>query len=38
VTIRSGTLGKDHVEGQIGAGGPLLQLGTSNGSIRILRL
>jgi DUF4097 and DUF4098 domain-containing protein YvlB len=38
VTIRSGTLGKDHVEGQIGSGGPLLQLGTSNGSIRILRL
>jgi DUF4097 and DUF4098 domain-containing protein YvlB len=38
VTVRSGTLGKDHLEGQIGEGGPLVQLTTSNGSIRILRL
>lgn len=38
VTVRSGTVGKDHLEGQIGEGGPLVQLTTSNGSIRILRL
>lgn len=38
VTIRGGAIGKDHLEGQIGEGGPLVQLSTSNGSIRILRL
>lgn len=37
VTAR-GALSKHHLEGTIGAGGPLLDLGTSNGSIRILRL
>ena len=38
VTVRSGTMGKDHLEGQIGEGGPLVQLSTSNGAIRVLRL
>ena len=38
VTIRGGAMGKDHLEGQIGEGGPLVQASTSNGSIRILRL
>lgn len=33
-----GSLSKHHLEGTIGSGGPLLDLGTSNGSIRILRL
>src|SRR5579862_3774534 len=33
-----GSLSKHHLEGNIGAGGPLLDLGTSNGSIRILRM
>lgn len=33
-----GMLSKGRIEGTIGGGGPLLQLQTSNGSIRILRL
>ena len=33
-----GMLSKHRLEGNIGSGGPLLDLGTSNGSIRILRL
>ncbi|HLH38188.1 MAG TPA: DUF4097 family beta strand repeat-containing protein [Bryobacteraceae bacterium] len=33
-----GAISKHRLEGVIGAGGPLLDLGTSNGSIRILRL
>jgi len=33
-----GTISKHRLEGTIGEGGPLLDLGTSNGSIRILRL
>lgn len=33
-----GTLSKHHIEGTLGSGGPLLQLNTSNGAIRVLRL
>lgn len=33
-----GALSKHHLEGAIGSGGPLLDLSTSNGSIRLLRL
>jgi hypothetical protein len=33
-----GYLSKHRLEGNIGSGGPLLDLGTSNGAIRILRL
>ncbi len=32
-----GTLSKHHLEGNIGSGGPLLDLSTSNGGIRVLR-
>lgn len=38
VSVHGGLLNKHHLEGTIGPGGPLLDLGTSNGSIRILRL
>ena len=38
VMVRAGALGKQNLEGQIGGGGALLQLSTSNGSIRVLRL
>jgi DUF4097 and DUF4098 domain-containing protein YvlB len=33
-----GVISKHRIEGTIGSGGPLLDLGTSNGSIRILRI
>jgi DUF4097 and DUF4098 domain-containing protein YvlB len=33
-----GTLDKHHLEGKIGAGGPAIQLSTSNGSIRLLKM
>jgi len=33
-----GTLSKHHLEGKIGAGGPAIDLSTSNGSIRLLRM
>jgi DUF4097 and DUF4098 domain-containing protein YvlB len=33
-----GTFGKNQVEGTLGAGGGLIDLGTSNGSIRLLRM
>ncbi|HUA85402.1 MAG TPA: DUF4097 family beta strand repeat-containing protein [Bryobacteraceae bacterium] len=33
-----GVISKHRLEGSIGSGGPLLDLGTSNGSIRILRI
>jgi len=33
-----GTVSKNHLEGTIGPGGPLLDLSTSNGSIRLLKL
>ena len=32
-----GEISKHHIEGSIGNGGPLLDLSTSNGPIRILR-
>ena len=32
-----GEISKNHLEGVIGAGGPLIDLGTSNGGIRLLR-
>lgn len=38
VSVHGGTLSKHRLEGTIGSGGPLIDLGTSNGSIRILRL
>lgn len=34
----SGSLSKHHLEGTIGSGGPLLDLSTTNGSIKIARL
>jgi DUF4097 and DUF4098 domain-containing protein YvlB len=33
-----GTLSKHHLEGRIGAGGPSIDLSTSNGSIRLLKM
>ena len=38
VSVRGGMLSKHHLEGTIGSGGPLLDLGTSNGSIKLLRM
>jgi hypothetical protein len=38
VSVRGGMLSKHHLEGTIGNGGPMLDLGTSNGSIKLLRL
>jgi DUF4097 and DUF4098 domain-containing protein YvlB len=38
VSVHGGTLNKHRLEGTIGAGGPLLDLGTSNGAIKIQRL
>ncbi len=38
VNVHGGMLSKHRLEGAIGSGGPLLDLGTSNGSIKILRL
>jgi hypothetical protein len=38
VSVRGGMLSKHRLEGTIGSGGPLLDLGTSNGSIKLLRL
>ena len=38
VSMHGGLISKHHLEGTIGSGGPLLDLGTSNGSIRVLRL
>jgi DUF4097 and DUF4098 domain-containing protein YvlB len=35
VTTHGGTLSKDHLEGEIGSGGPNIELNTSNGSIRV---
>ena len=37
VSVHGGMISKHHLEGKIGDGGPLLDLGTSNGSIKILR-
>lgn len=38
VSVHGGMISKHRLEGQIGSGGPLLDLGTSNGAIRILRM
>jgi hypothetical protein len=38
VTVRSGKLSKAHVEGTIGGGGPTIDLSSSNGGIKILKL
>jgi DUF4097 and DUF4098 domain-containing protein YvlB len=38
VSVRGGQMSKHHLEGTIGSGGPTLDLGTSNGSIKLLRL
>jgi DUF4097 and DUF4098 domain-containing protein YvlB len=38
VSVHGGMLSKHNLDGTIGSGGPLIDLGTSNGSIRILRL
>jgi len=35
--VLAGSTGKDHLEGEIGGGGPLIRLATTNGSIRVLR-
>ena len=35
--VTRGTLGKNHLEGEINGGGPLIQLSTSNGSIKLLK-
>jgi DUF4097 and DUF4098 domain-containing protein YvlB len=37
VSVHGGLLSKTHLEGTIGAGGPLLDLGTSNGPIKLMR-
>ncbi len=34
----AGSISKNHIEGTIGSGGALMDLGTSNGSIRLLRM
>ncbi len=38
VSVHGGMITKHRLEGTIGNGGPLLDLGTSNGSIKLLRL
>jgi hypothetical protein len=38
VSVHGGMISKHRLEGTIGSGGPLLDLGTSNGSIKIQRL
>jgi DUF4097 and DUF4098 domain-containing protein YvlB len=37
VSVHGGKLGKHSLEGTIGSGGPLLDLGTSNGGIKLVR-
>lgn len=37
VNVHGGSISKHHLEGSIGTGGPTLDLGTSNGSIKLLR-
>lgn len=37
VNVRAGMLSKHRLEGSIGSGGPLLDLGTSNGAIKLVR-
>lgn len=38
VSVHGGMMSKHHLEGTIGNGGPMLELGTSNGSIKLLRM
>jgi hypothetical protein len=38
ISMHGGEISKHRLEGTIGKGGPLLDLGTSNGSIKILRI
>ncbi len=38
VSVHGGEISKHRLEGKIGNGGPMLELGTSNGSIRILKM
>ena len=38
VTVHGGRMSKTHIEGTVGSGGPLVDVTTSNGSIKILRL
>jgi DUF4097 and DUF4098 domain-containing protein YvlB len=38
VSVRGGVVSKHNLEGTIGSGGPVLDLSTSNGSIKILKL
>ena len=38
VNVHGGTISKRRMEGRIGNGGPMLDLGTSNGSIKLLRM
>ena len=38
VTLKGGRISKNNMEGTIGSGGPLVDLSTSNGSIRIQKL
>jgi hypothetical protein len=38
VATKGGTLEKNELDGEIGGGGPLLNLSSSNGSIRVLKL
>jgi DUF4097 and DUF4098 domain-containing protein YvlB len=37
VSVRGGMLSKHRMEGTIGSGGPLLDLSTSNGGIKLVR-
>jgi DUF4097 and DUF4098 domain-containing protein YvlB len=37
VSVHGGTISKHSLEGTIGSGGPLLDLGTSNGAIKLVR-
>lgn len=38
ISVHGGEISKHRLEGKIGNGGPMLDLGTSNGSIKILRM
>ena len=38
VSVHGGRLSRHQMDGTIGAGGPLLDLSTSNGAIRLTRL
>jgi len=38
ITVKAGQLTKNWVEGQIGTGGPVVDLSTSNGAIRVQRI